>query len=72
MLLDSLKSLLNTRSIGSERLVLVLRDVPKEGKQLEACSTRRWLEIWQGKAKPGRASDRALSLVTRPSCDERK
>jgi hypothetical protein len=49
---DSLQSLLNTRSIENEglrRVVLVLRDMLKEERQLEACFTKRWLEIWRGK-----------------------
>jgi hypothetical protein len=48
---------------GSERLVLVPRDVPKEGRQSEACSTKPWKKISQG--KPSQA-DRALKLRLQP------
>ena len=48
-MLNSLKSLLNTdRSSAndSDRLILVRRDDPKEARQLQACSTKPWPEIW--------------------------
>jgi hypothetical protein len=44
--------LMNTRSIENKklgRLVLVLCDVLKEGRQQDAYSTKRWLGIWRGK-----------------------
>jgi hypothetical protein len=54
-MLESPRGLLNIRSIvnfqqkTSDRLVLVLRDVLKEVRQLAAYSTERRLGIWQGK-----------------------
>jgi hypothetical protein len=55
------KTLLNTRSSVNERLVLVLCDVVKEGRQLAAYSTKRRLGIWQG--KPGQAAHPIGPLV---------
>jgi hypothetical protein len=44
-----------------KKLVLTLGGVLKEGGQLEACSTKRYI-TWTlaGKASPGRASDQLI------------
>jgi hypothetical protein len=39
-LILSLKSLLDTRSIINSKIVLVLRDVLKEERQMKTCSTK--------------------------------